>query len=186
MGNGAHGLNFAADAILERRFSGRLPGTMGGFFKGWRRKVGCVALVMACALLGLSIRAQFVLDSFYFQFTESPPSYWLVTTGSGVYWDGSSEVDMTTRSLSRWDTIPYTPKQPRDFTAWTPSDSVIWQRQWCGFYIGEIEASFGASSYWVVPYWAMILPLTLLSAFLILWPQRRAPRQTAIESDQSA
>ena len=33
---------------------------MQEFFKGWRRKAGCVALVMACVAMGMWLRSQFI------------------------------------------------------------------------------------------------------------------------------
>ena len=37
---------------------------MREFFKGWRRKVGLAALVMACVVMGAWMRSQFTSDVF--------------------------------------------------------------------------------------------------------------------------
>ena len=36
---------------------------MGELFKGWRRKLGCVTLVMACAMMGMWFRSKFIEES---------------------------------------------------------------------------------------------------------------------------
>ena len=39
---------------------------MREFFKGWRRKMGCVTLLMVCALMGAWARSYSVFDSMQF------------------------------------------------------------------------------------------------------------------------
>ena len=39
---------------------------MREFFRGWRRKVGCITLVMACAFVGGGIRSGVVFDRIAF------------------------------------------------------------------------------------------------------------------------
>jgi hypothetical protein len=58
----------------------------------------------------------------------------------------------------------------------------LWRRQWCGFDFGEChhygDALTGPSiSFWIFPYWSVTLPPTLLSDYLILWPQRKQLRK---------
>lgn len=59
--------------------------------------------------------------------------------------------------------------------------------RWGGFSSGTILVE-GRSRYCfcVIPYWSLVLPLTLLSAVLLLWPQRKRekhpPTSTVIQS----
>src|SRR4051794_18578529 len=41
---------------------------MGEFFRGWRRRAGCIGLVMACAACGAWIRSYYALDTVTFPF----------------------------------------------------------------------------------------------------------------------
>ena len=97
---------------------------MGDFFHGWRRKVGCVTLVMACAL--------------------------------ALHWAGSySTVNL-------------------------PED-----------YYPDLESHHGNIEYtifvgtrrevvWTIPYASVTIPLTLISAYLILWkPHKRKAESNA-------
>ena len=84
---------------------------MHAFFKGWRRKAGCVTLVMACALL--------VIDATF------GPEPW------AVHWHQSDPVSHESGGI-----------------------------------VTTSRSSVGTVA---VPNWAMAIPLTLLSAYLILW-----------------
>ena len=43
---------------------------MREFFKGWKRKLGCVTLVTACLLMGMWIRSQRIHDAYSFGFNH--------------------------------------------------------------------------------------------------------------------
>ena len=55
------------------------------------------------------------------------------------------------------------------------SANVIIDWQWCDFTVGKIPfpGSSDHVTFWRFPYWALVLPLTLLSAYLILWTPRQ-------------
>ena len=103
---------------------------MHTFFLGWRRKVGCLTLVMACVLSSLLVRS-------YFDHTEFDI----------VWWDNIYVVQSINGQI-RWG--PWA--EQRD-------GSMNW------------EASISRS----IPYWPVVLPLALLSAYLILLPRRKRP-----------
>jgi hypothetical protein len=141
---------------------------MREFFRGWRRKVGCVTLLMACALLVGWVRSHVVLDSLSFsvrcQVTES-----LVSGGGLVAWQAKTN---TSPPSVTWNTAPVTDS----FDGFNfPSMRCSWRR--FGFGLGEFvpEEEFDTERivFRIVPYWSLILPLTLLSAYLILWKPRQ-------------
>lgn len=48
--------------------------------------------------------------------------------------------------------------------------------EWCGFHVGGWELTDGEMSVGVTaPYWGIVVPLTLLSAYLIWFPSRKRP-----------
>ena len=144
---------------------------MREFFRGWRRRVGCVTLVMACAMMGLWMRSALKFDSVLFY------------CGS-VRW-GLSSVD------SRIWFLKSTPLLGESRVMWSsqrhqgPFDpmagaKVIWRNDRAGFHIGRYHrkllnqtgtGEFVADSC-MIPHWSLVLPLTLLSAYLILWKPR--------------
>ena len=120
---------------------------MREFFHGWRRKAGCVLLVAAAALLGVWIRSGVIPD--YMQYE----------------WGGSV----------------HTIKSENATLSWTSCDSVERQeymrlelRRQRTDHSGSIEIPLPRSyRKRTVDYWSITLPLTLLSAYLILWKPRK-------------
>jgi len=53
---------------------------MSEFFHGWRRKAGCVTLVMASAICGVWTRSLYVCDRFWI------PSHFLGSGGGCAWW----------------------------------------------------------------------------------------------------
>ena len=56
-------------------------------------------------------------------------------------------------------------------------DKILWRRTWCGFDFGKSRQTFSWGHnyevveiwrWWSIPYWSIIIPLTLLSAYLLL------------------
>ena len=169
---------------MECSFAGTR--SMREFFHGWRRKAGCVALVMACLLMVVWVRSLFVLDKFLFSQKQSVHAIssmdgncsWLsVTPFSDVIPSGWS-------LQPRWVPSPLTENSRRNHNCfdWNGID-IHWRWHWDGFNFGAISSeTFGTPpndtyisrhEIWQIPYWFIILPLTLLSAYLILWKPRK-------------
>lgn len=144
---------------------------MHTFFHSWRRKAGCVTLVIACAVFLMWMRSYSFEDR--------------VNCASGM-----SVHDF----LSRCGTIQWHKSTPAwiasgwSTQALSPSDNQIYDRdpeffktnlswEWLGFISCETRFQFSdlKDRVWIAPYWMAVLPLTLLSAYLILWkPRTRA------------
>jgi hypothetical protein len=155
---------------------------MSAYFKGWRRKVGCITLVIALATCAGWVRSRIVLDRLVhytpkaiLRVTSSDSTFWVeehrVVEGPvGQHWPGVS---------FRWVIglrLPgiYSPYEDH-------SSPTFKERPWrhrsrfAGFDVGEFEDTYLAplvTTYrcrvWGVPYWSMVVPLTLLSVFLLL------------------
>jgi hypothetical protein len=121
---------------------------MREFFHGWRRKIGCLALVMACIVSVLWVRSLLIEDVvvFFNGFRHQTVD----SLNGDVYWD--SQIEWTfDPGWFTWFT--YDLRDPRLLEASLAS--------WEG---GESMR---------IPYWSVAVPLTLLSAYLILWKPRR-------------
>ena len=99
---------------------------MGDFFYGWRRKTGCISLVLACVFLGAWVRSYSVTDA--------------IIIGSGNHWidatmscDGlliwADQNDESSRSFIEWRQFPR--------LMFHDQESIHWQLRWFGFEIGE-------------------------------------------------
>ena len=131
---------------------------MKEFFHGWRRKTGVVSLVMACAVMGLWLRSLKVWD--FYAFPAGIRHHQFNSIDGGFIW-------------SSWDRQP-----PEDWASpdweWIADDSdtagpfpdfvKLWDnptnRRW-------------KARYWYIYYWQIVIPLALLSAFLLLWKPRK-------------
>jgi hypothetical protein len=152
---------------------------MHAFFKGWRRKLGYVALVMALAVMGGWLRSfrnndevniwsgERQVDSF----NSSP---------MGVSWIAKRDLPPSIPMLSGrfgWIAFQSYSNDICDPFRWSTASS---HTQWCGFHFAEATINppdRGKLGLWIMPYWSLALPPTLLSAYLILWPRRQKSTQ---------
>ena len=163
---------------------------MRTFFRGWKRKLGIVALAMALMFLGVWVRSGVLMDSITTNFVVSR---WKFISLCGRLWirrqiHHENETTIEWRSSNLRNTVwagtsfdPQFTEPPRH-----------WRSDWAGFHIGSsgrhdpnmmtnISGSEKTDSY-TVPYWSIVVPLTLLSACLLPLKPRpvnpAAPRAT--------
>ena len=143
---------------------------MREFFKGWRRKAGCVTLVMALATTSAWLRSFGSEDDFDFQFPSSALAL------------RSAEGTIGCQRLS-FDDMAFHTFKFHCFDSWYsnadfPKTATTKKAEWYGF---EIESTSWTETrppstvkleLLVIPYWSLTIPLTLLSAYLILWKPR--------------
>ena len=108
---------------------------MCDFFHGWRRKAGCVALLIATIVTFAWKRSWMV--------PEVVHSYWCRDYVDFIAFRSENGNIRCVRSS--WDSGEETRKEE-----------------------------------WRIPYSAVAIPLTLLSAYLILWPGKRKPKPPQI------
>lgn len=127
---------------------------MREFFSGWRRKVGCGALVMALVLMGGWIRSRVVQDQ--------------IILGANK----RCHVVVSSRGYLRWFAID---DESPPFLSWRSgvytdiSNGKFLLATWRGTAVVHVYAGRD----WIVPYAFVAIPLTLLSAYLILWRNKR-------------
>ena len=136
---------------------------MGEFFKGWRRKIGLVVLMLAFVFMGFLARsfdlsvgvAGFKNDSFF------------ATNGSFI-WERQHSNGKTTTTTGenaiRWGRV-----KVASGTSFFQNPLIKWYWQWCGIGSGEYQYKGGMRNvFWAIPHWFIILLLTLLSGYLLL------------------
>ena len=138
---------------------------MREFFRGWRRKLGCVTLVMACALMGLWVRSLKLWD--FYSFPTSERHHQFDSIDGGFIW-------------SSWD------RQPPENWASPEWEWIADDADTAGSFPGFLKFWDNPTNrhrharYWYVYYWSLVIPLTLLSAYLLLWnPHRRTGAEHA-------
>jgi hypothetical protein len=126
---------------------------MREFFQGWRRKMGCIALVMACVVMIGWLRSCNRCELIFF--ASSDRQHAVLAIDDGLSWMG-------------WN--------PTEIKKFAPFDD--WQSYEANEF-PSIKTSLGAIrtldslKEWHVPWPLVVIPLTLLSAYLILWKPRK-------------
>ena len=156
---------------------------MREFFHGWRRKVGCVTLVMACAFMAGwvgSVQNYYVIECY-------PGESTMIRLNS---WDGNLScvhfIFSRAEKFTIWPPFNASTEVVESFGNEYSFDNQFTKTRWV-WRIGHtgIAASFDKESdsitAAVTPYWSITIPLTLLSAYLILWPGKRTEPEHAFD-----
>lgn len=144
---------------------------MNGFFKPWRRKFGVVTLVAACVTAGGWVRSLIIHDTFQFPIRKHTTSF-VETMNQRL--TCSIEFHNSTSGASPYWGIEATPEiDPLD------DEPFGWRLRSCGFGVGgnlDDSPEYYWLIAWQIPYWSIVVPLTLLSAWLLLSkPKQRKP-----------
>lgn len=147
---------------------------MKDFFNGWRRKAGCVVLVLAIVLWCVWVRSLTGLDVTVFNnatmaLASTPNTMGLITVNEGE-----------TVGIS------YFYENPQFY------ENTEWSWRCYGFGVGQLKravlmahiAADGTivrhdippaifANLYMIPYWSVVLPLTFASGYLLLIPSRK-------------
>ncbi|MDB5346989.1 MAG: hypothetical protein JWP89_5366 [Schlesneria sp.] len=149
------------------------------FFHGWRRKAGVVTLVMAIALMAMWLRSYLFNDEVSFPCGQSTcfvsSIHARLSLGRQTPSHSSDRVKWRAFNLSR---INVTDTQE--------SCDLQICRRWGGFRHESGTLKYERSrieiEQWTIPYWSIAVPLTLLSAYLIVWMPRKATNTDPVSS----
>lgn len=127
---------------------------MREFSRGWRRKADVVAMVMACMLTGVWMRSRFVADRMDLAFGGRQHA--VISAGGRLYWCGAI-------ATSDWFDMKL---------GYSPATEAVAALERPMLVDLEHDPKLRRI---VVPLLAPTIPLTLLSAYLILWKPRKQP-----------
>jgi hypothetical protein len=148
---------------------------MGDFFKPWRRKIGAVSLVMACVFSVGLVRSFYISDVMEYFPGESSMIRLISWRGnvSCSYLIGKPPSKFVKRFLF------FAYENPYPFE--TEFEGCQWD--WRVGHMGVATCSDTTSDSIAVvsPYWSIVFPLTLLSAYLLLTKPRTAKPKTNVE-----
>lgn len=148
---------------------------MNNYFRGWRRKAGCVTLVLACLFTAGWIRGLTIQGSLLFVKEQGALMSDLRMTRlsaaarDGLVWSRSeSQYDL--RWVAGW--VPH-PLSKGSLTSPTESHrtekkSVLnWRFELLGIEIGKyrgegVNGAFTTFAFWRISYWSIVIPLTIL------------------------
>jgi hypothetical protein len=135
---------------------------MHDFFKPWRRKFGVVVLVMACVFAAGWIRSRRTVDCLEI---ESPFSDCVVISGD-------ERLQIVEGRINDWVSNPIWVKLAMTSKRSSDHEGIRMNRK-------SFDASFvylNRDPRAIAPYWSLVVPLTLLSACLLLSkPRQKKP-----------
>lgn len=133
---------------------------MREFFRGWRRKVGCVLLGVACVFLALWVRAHLVDDDFDYSLNDTRI----------IAFNHPDRIEMW--SWNEAEVVAKLKAEPHIHLCFIHDPDGSPERWLLEGAIGY--AAVSGASIWrcEILYWAVVWPVALLSAVLILWQPR--------------
>ena len=147
------------------------------FFRGWRRKVGCMTLTMALAFMAVWFRSQSIAD----EFSDDTNDYWVVQTVGGyvVWWKERVDYTNFSGAIDGMGVNGLTWKKRTIHEADTElanifgdsARSVLFGLESATSRHGPTLGSSGiviTRTLWKLPLLWLVLPVTLFSAFLLL------------------
>jgi hypothetical protein len=151
---------------------------MREFFRGWKRKLGVVTLGLACVFAAGWVRSFRTEDSFFYQIGPYVTDSLFSISGS-VGWrrDDDSVCDI----VPARENFGFQSRRSvgRQFLMYSEVERWHWKWRWCGLGRAWGAANSGGDAeILILPYWSIILPLTLLSACLLLSKPRPGERTT--------
>ena len=150
---------------------------MGEFFRGWRRKLGCVTLMLALVFTVAWARSEVKYDFVSLHLRRA--TYKIGSLAGTVrliqetapmqreFHMGSPLLHWSSGDTSKLLGLK-TDEHGRRRVDWDDGYDVKWRWEWNGFAFGVATRGkfrFEASN---VPYWSIVIPLTLISAWLLL------------------
>ena len=168
---------------------------MGEFFRGWRRKLGVVMLVMACVFTGMWVRGFAFEDAIRLGngqriVTRGRVLQTLSTSSrNGLIWK-HEETDCDMTWVAGWQSRPVEKMDEFDpvtdpVTSFVNSNVLDWRWQLCGFDIGRFHgATADRLSYWRISHSSITIPLTLISFWLLLTKPRKSNQKKITEPVQ--
>ena len=138
---------------------------MREFFRGWRRKIGVVTLVLACVFMAGWVRS-YVTEDMLSLPVKDPSLSWLTSTEGIIVWMTISEPNRN-------------PEAAEVSVEQNTEDDILVATAVVNSFGGYITSAMTITSFWFIPYWSLVLPLTLLSAWLLLSkPHSSNPKKT--------
>lgn len=149
---------------------------MREFFNGWRRKAGVVTLVLACVFTAGWVRSFTTLDGLFFN--PGPTRLMLFSTV------GKLSLAIRINGELKHEPFYWLRRPPAPAAHRLPDDPFEgpFSTRWSLFGFEFKEMARLPYPIWTVPYWSIVLPLTLLSAWLLLSKPRVAKPKIVAES----
>jgi hypothetical protein len=154
---------------------------MANFFDGWRRKIGCIALLMACGMTTVWLRSMTWEDDISLRISDRDVI--LIQTydmGIGVWWVWESQSLTLDDVVFMRGRFTWTSNRVSELGHSSHGLYELKKRRWLGFsFLRETEEAIKFQVV-LVPYVFPVVLLTGLSVSLILGKPRKRARSTRL------
>lgn len=151
--------------LLRNHGPYRIRSACMSYFKPPRRKLGVITLLTACVLTIGWIRSEYIKDLISFLFPGGVKDTVYSVSGK-IYWLRYPEPSMGPVHGIVSYVMP-----AQGWEAEFHSPAIEWSWRWQEFGSGKHRR--GWVRFWSAPYWSIVLPLTSLSAYLLLSKPRQ-------------
>jgi hypothetical protein len=161
---------------------------MREIFHGWRRKLGCITLLLALALTGLWIRSRSTLDEFHL-WKQQQTSVIVASEKAclvlGRLWNVSPSIvlgpyiEMDRERTISGGRIVHAADLEIESRWGSDGLGLVKRFQQPPLSVKNIKLDL-----LIIPYWCVVWPLTLLSAWLLLSKPRQSRRHGSESNDQ--
>ncbi len=153
---------------------------MGDYFKPWRRKIGVMTLVLACVAMAELIRCYSKHDSFILTYGNDSSIQLLSACRCLIFVkthsNGSKQATHFTWETFRWADNHF-------LTMSSQTQRAVDCKRFC---LASFDSHFNNhdafATCFAIPYWSIVIPLTLLSAYLLL-ARPRVAKPTSAPAD---
>ena len=150
----------------------RRSGIMKEFFRGWRRKVGVVTLIMALVLMVGWVRSFHLWDSVSVPTKYNGNIHTFTSREGNLSWGRSFDTNGADACRNASFRFNSTPAQSLKLVSVAHLDE--WRFACGGFDFFKRDFPNQTLICWRFPYWSFVLPLTALSAYLLLTKPRQS------------
>ena len=158
------------------------------FFRGWKRKLGVVTLVLACLVMAAWLRSLRTRDTFQRRVSNNSLTF-VISNRSWLYWQSvresfplqleSPESQPGGMNLRPFVITTFHFEQLADDTSYFG----VLNTERFGLLINGRRVFPGLTlSVWAVPYWSIVAPISLFSAWLLLSAPRIPQPKSASET----
>jgi hypothetical protein len=157
---------------------------MREFFRGWRRRAAIVMLGLACILTVGWLRSFSRIEYIEAPIGISAIGVASMHGGLDFYRITSLENKPLLASVE-CKSFAFHPDQiqPPNTTPWGSEIVFDWRWDCAGFHLGAGHYSHRRDQDCMIPYWAVVGPLTVLSAYILLSKPKPNPRPAILASD---
>ena len=150
--------------------------------------MGVVTLVMACALTLVWVRSDVIRD----KIDLFPSYYWpqlpwyaeIVSLQGSLCWH-RYEMEAGNGGIGTNTPVTISSFKVKHYFACSPKieDTLMWQWKWGGFGYGAGKTHLRGMSaqVWIVPYWSIVIPLTLISFLLLISHPRTSSQKKTVD-----